>query len=608
MIVGANNKRTKHVETGFDSEDNEPIGSIFKLRKPRGAKKKATFALEGTGGGGGKNADSIGKNLVAAQEDLGSMDDTLASFRKRLKGPKRGQGSGAARGRVSAPNVVVESSNVSCQYVGLDEKSSLNTDSICEGRDAGDNGSDLAVDMKTTGSCQVKVGGPNVELALKGIQGHTVSEGDLVAQGSRNALRDEKGVGVLISAGLQHSSDEIMEDSLSEVFQKAQSNFVGKSCNTLSSKQNCGSQNLKDGLSLDPKSATQTVEGICDSNISDGLLVDPCFSVNGCYRDSQQLSCVQSEDFCSPSDQKVALQERILNDSLKECSAILHDVEKIIDTVSLSKMGEGVPQFSEGELKSRLIDEQAQVCNSTSKYGDFTSMEKEKLFPCDSEPLTKSSENILNENSHMVSGSVNFETKFVSGRSCCDHNSLDTKAEVQDFVLGFLPENNCAVSGGCLYPVVSNEANKSELAAQPNHLEIPLEVHNIPKDSIAFIPECSSVLDPTQPSHNTFEEGSLPNDDCFYAMKETDDAFPQSGIPEENENYVEYAASVSEVANIDKTSSVMRRKAKKRRHGDMAYEGDADWDVLINDQVFLKARVVLMVSAFLDREQSLIRL
>lgn len=485
---------------------------------------------------------------------------------------------------------MVESSNVSCQDVGLDEKSSLNTDSICEGRDAGDNGSDLAVDMKTTGSCQVKVGGPNVELALKGIQGHTVSEGDLVAQGSRNALRDEKGVGVLISAGLQHSSDEIMEDSLSEVFQKAQSNFVGKSCNTLSSKQNCGSQNLKDGLSLDPKSATQTAEGICDSNISDGLLVDPCFSVNGCYGDSQQLSCVQSEDFCSPSDQKAALQEIILNDSLKECSAILHDVEKIIDTVSLSKMGEGVPQFSEGELKSRLTDEQAQVCNSTSKYGDFTSMEKEKLFPCDSEPLTKSSENILNENSQMVSGSVNFETKFVSGRSCCDHNSLDTKAEVQDFVLGFLPENNCAVSGGCLYPVVSNEANKSELAAQPNHLEIPLEVHNIPKDTIAFIPECSSVLDPTQPSQNTFEEGSLPNDDCFYAKKETDDASPQSGIPEENENYVEYAASVSEVANIDKTSSVMRRKAKKRRHGDMAYEGDADWDVLINDQVFLESQ------------------
>lgn len=92
MIAGANNKRTKHVETGFDSEDNEPIGSIFKLRKPRGAKKKASFALEGTGGGGGKNVDSIGKNSVAAQEDLGSTDDTLASFRKRLKGPKRGAG------------------------------------------------------------------------------------------------------------------------------------------------------------------------------------------------------------------------------------------------------------------------------------------------------------------------------------------------------------------------------------------------------------------------------------------------------------------------------------------------------------------------------------
>ncbi|XP_061350780.1 lysine-specific histone demethylase 1 homolog 3-like isoform X2 [Gastrolobium bilobum] len=529
-MTSVTKKRSTEEETCFVSDDNEPIGSVFKLRKPRGAKKKVSLASEGIGGDGGKNADSVGKNLTAAQVDLGGMDDTLASFRKRLKGPKRDQGPGAIRGRIPALNVVGESSdrslNISCEDGHLDEKSSLSKNNVSEGRDVVDSGFDLATEMKITGICQAKVEGPNMDLALKGIEGHAVSHDDMVARGTRNTPKYEK---LLLNDDLEHSPGEPMENSLSAMFQKQQS----------------------------------------------------------------------KEDSGSLSHQKVALEERILNDGLKKCSARLHEVEEIIDTVSLPKVGEGVCGFSEIELRSRLTNEQAQMCNSTSEHGDFTSAEKEKFLPsCDSEPLTKLSDNILNEKNHLVSGEV-FQgssingTKFVSGRSCCDRNSLDTKVEVQDLVLGFFPEKNAVIAGGSLFHKVSNEANESELSVQSNHPENPPETHNIPKDSIASIPKCRSMLEPTQPSNNTSEEGSLPNDDCFYAMQETSGASPQSAIPGENDNYADYVASGSEVANKDdKTSAVMRRMAKKRRHGDMAYEGDADWEVLINGQAFSESQGV----------------
>nr|KYP46582.1 hypothetical protein KK1_031812 [Cajanus cajan] len=77
---GMKKKRSKK-EIGFDSGDDEPIGSIFKVKRSR---KKA----------------SCSSDAVRGKEDLEGMDDndTLASFRKRLKGPKRDQGSGATRG------------------------------------------------------------------------------------------------------------------------------------------------------------------------------------------------------------------------------------------------------------------------------------------------------------------------------------------------------------------------------------------------------------------------------------------------------------------------------------------------------------------------------
>ena len=102
---GTKKKRSKK-EIGFD-DDDDPIGSIFKLKR---SKKK----------GSGGSSDAA---VVREKEDLGGMDDndTLASFRKRLKGPKRDQGSGVTRGASPALHVSDEDL-VALGPKGKDEK------------------------------------------------------------------------------------------------------------------------------------------------------------------------------------------------------------------------------------------------------------------------------------------------------------------------------------------------------------------------------------------------------------------------------------------------------------------------------------------------------
>lgn len=665
-------KRSKQVEIGADSDDDEPIGSMFKLRRSRNS-KKVSSALEGTGDRV-QNAEPIGKKVVTAEEDSGGMDDTLASFRKRLKGPRRDQGSGTTGGKNSALNVFAGSSlDVSSEGGVL-----VN---VNQGQVVGDNGSDMTMDITEAGSSPGKIERPHIDLALKGSEGHATSDDKLAAQGSRNTLKEEKGMVLLPADGLQQSSDEQKEDSLSAIFQNAQSNLNRKSHNASSLKQKSGSQILNDELSPVLKSVPETVlsmaerrsksasasnlgkkilkcandvpqgsdshsfaspsltdnkkfgggclqvqeessKGICDSTIQNGLAVDHLLSTNVCNRDSQQLSSVQLGDVCSLSHQKVTFQERIVSDGLKQCSMMLHGVEVMADTALLSEVKEGVCGFSEGKVKKTSTDKLPLVCDDSTEKDVLTSMEKEMaLPPPDSQPLNRLCESLLNasENNQLVSGNVldgatknaalefsglhakvdggvKSENELVSGGIFSSCIGLDMKAELQDFVSSFSMEKNAAISDGNSPPMTSNEAEENKLAVQSNHLVEPLENCVFPTDSIASIQKCSSVLHQIQPSNDTSEEGSLPNDDGHCASKGADGTSPSSAIPEQNENYTEYAASGSDFSiKDDKMSAAHRamRKAKKRRHGDMAYEGDADWEILINDQSFYERQGIV---------------
>ena len=85
---------------------------------------------------------------------------------------------------------------------------------------------------------------------------------------------------------------------------------------------------------------------------------------------------------------------------------------------------------------------------------------------------------------------------------------------------------------------------------------------------------------------------------------QSDGSSLQSSIPDENGNSAEYCAPASDFAdNEGKISSIPRavRKAKMRKHGDMTYEGDADWEILIDDQfifIFVFSDIVVIAVKF----------
>ncbi|XP_019458079.1 PREDICTED: lysine-specific histone demethylase 1 homolog 3-like isoform X2 [Lupinus angustifolius] len=569
--IRAKNKRSKAVEIGFDLDDNETIGSMFKLKR---LKKKVNLAPEGSCGDVGKSGEVVEKDSVAAKKDFGDMDDTLASFRRRLKDLKRNRGSEASGGRSYALNVGLESSDRS------------------------------------------------LNVSVEGIEGHGLPGDDFVAQESRGTINNEKGGCLLRGDGLEHSYDENMEDSLSVIVRKAQSNLIKKSRTSSSSKKKKGIENVDNDLRPGSESVPETVDSVaefrsrpasalgsvrkdltCSGSVSQSSAPGQFSSMS--VIDRQKYDCFQegiAEGICNSNIPGEPLVDHCLSTNvgkgdrqlLNRCSSRLDGVE-IIDTVLLSKFGEVVHECTESEFKDRSTDELSQMCDDASKHGVSISIEKESSLPShDIEPLIKSAENILSENNFTVSGNffqessgnealklsgshveedggVKSETEFISGRNFCDYSSLDTKAEVKDYILGSSIEKNDVMAGGSLSPMMSNEANEYELANESNHQEKPSEICNIPKDSTVSVLEC---LDPVQ----------------------SDGSSPPSAIPDENENYAECHASLSDFVNNDgKISAVPRavRKAKMLKHGDMTYEGDADWEILINDQSLHRSQVVI---------------
>ncbi|KAE9600133.1 putative spermine oxidase transcription regulator Homeodomain-LIKE family [Lupinus albus] len=538
--IRAKKKRSKLVEIGFDLDDNVTIGSMFKLKKP---KKKVNLVPEGSCGDGGNNGEVVGKDSVAAEKDFGGMDDTLASFRKKLKDLKRDRGSEASGGRSSTLNVGLESSDRS------------------------------------------------LNVSVEGIEGHGLSGDDFAAQESRGTLNNEKGVCLLLGDGLEHSYGENMEDSLSVFVRKAQSNLIKKSRASSSSKKRRRIENVDNGLRSDSERVPEIVDSVaefrsrpasalgsvrkdltCSGSVSQSSALGQFSSMS--VIDKQKYDCHQADiavGICNSNVPGEPLVDHCLSTNvcigdrqlLNRCSARLDGIE-IIDTVLLSKVGEVIHECTDSEFKNRSTGELSQGCNDASKHGVSTSIEKENSLPShDTEPLIKSTESILSENNFTVSGnffqeSSGNEALKLSG----SHVEEDGGASI---------EKNYVIAGGSLSPMMSNEADESELANESNHQEKPSEICNIPKDSTASVLEFS---DPVQSNGS-----SLP-----------------SAIPDENENYAECHASLSDFVNKDgKISAVPRavRKAKMLKQGDMTYEGDADWEILINDQPLHESQVVV---------------
>ncbi|XVE94606.1 hypothetical protein REPUB_Repub02eG0023000 [Reevesia pubescens] len=499
-------------EVGFESDADEPIGSLLKLRKPKNH-KKVKAGLEG----GVEKCQKVEVKAGKDEEDLGGMNDTLASFRKKLKGPKKDIEPGAMRGKGYSLNESVEDDGV------LDGKS------VCKsgvkgqevGEDRSDAVTDKAVERKRAGKARRDKFDSNVKRI--GV--------DDESEGLQSQLEEDQNEGGLWPGeGSNQSLVEKFEESLSTFIHKAQSGSLRKSHPNSSLKQNCKathhaspakspSRNYNDRFD-DILCQQESILEPCDLNVQKCPTEDPCSSPKFCDDDGNCHSNIELRDYCSGIDQRAK----------PEC----HPLKDGLELQSTGKTGSLVPCVVE--------------------LPDSLSSSKQMIENSNDELLNKSPENAYEEAAKLESDNV-FDQ--------CQEGLQQT-------------QHNLSLSA------VDSLKMEETCSDGPNTCAEETSVH--PNEIAASIQRRNSALN--QPSEDACHVACVPSHDNVFINEEANGDSPTSLTPDENESCHEDAVSLPSSEIKDGKSSAVRagRNIKKRRHGDMAYEGDADWENLINEQ------------------------
>ncbi|MBA0856311.1 hypothetical protein Goshw_026535, partial [Gossypium schwendimanii] len=466
MDGGGGSKKRLNVtaaEVGVDSDDDEPILSLLKLRRPKNPKKDKA-GLEGSAGKCQKVEVKAGKTVDKDEEDFGGMNDTLASFRKKLKDPKKDIDPGPMRVRSNSLNKSVEGGGI------LDGKSVSNTD--VKGQDIGEDRSDVATD---------KVVGKKRTGKVRRTKSDSKAKPSEVDDESRAKLEEDQNEGGL-SPG----------EGLYECSHKAQSGSVGKSCPILSLKHNCKAAHHASDSKNPSRNCGDSSHSVSSSSFS--------------HSSSKECNTAENQGF----DHSLYQQESILEPG---------DLTVRKDP-------------TEHPCRSSKVCDKERYCHSNIELRDnFSAIDQR------SKPGTESSQqNKLNLSLSVVDSLKMEETCTDVPNSCAEEYSLET-------------------------------------SIHPNEL-------------VASIQRCNSALH--QPSEDASHGACGPTHDTVFISKEANVVSPIS-TPDENESCHENAVSLpSSVLKNSKSSAFQRggRNIKKRRHGDMTYEGDADWENLLTEQGF----------------------
>ncbi|KAK2660660.1 hypothetical protein Ddye_007193 [Dipteronia dyeriana] len=622
-------KRSKMVGVGFVSDDDEPIGSLFKLRKRKNA-KKVKPELESKRG---QKIEVRREELVIEDEDLGGMDDTLASFKKKIKGPKKDIGSGNVKERGLALDGTMDDGGV------LDMK--LGPKKVEKGQKIGEDGSDvtMAKGVETLRNGRVKR--TRIESKIGKIGCPSLCEDDLEGLGSQvGSLEDQKEEELCPGEGSKFSSDEKLEDSLSASLQRTTSGLFRNSSSISSLKQNNSDRNLDNGSSpsseggsglsksvkrsqfvsdtkvshknkkvddsLHPVSVLSTldsasggfksIEPMVDTNGLNGQekpITDPCSSNLVFERDGNMHTCLQFEG----------------DGSMAEESSLVADVAAMVGSVSSPNHREELHEF-ESEPKRGFTDVLEQESNCISAMHILSkdpSIGKEVLVPCAVDELPN---NICKTPSKEIHKATSEQTLQPPSKFISKNASEAAKSETK---INF---DKCLKGSHQVSPLVSNPTfNSLEMtktcgdfddpdtfaeetdivAVSGGRLSARTEMSCGLQESGFIFQKCSSGFNRNQPSDAS--KGTCPPGHGSLSIDEMANGdSPSSVTPDENGGSPEGTVSMPDSENRDtKLSAFQRapRSSKKRRHGDMAYEGDADWEILINEQGFLESHQVV---------------
>ncbi|XP_022769118.1 lysine-specific histone demethylase 1 homolog 3-like [Durio zibethinus] len=532
--------QVKAVEVGLDSDDDEPIGSLL-TRKPKNA-KMVKSGLEGSVEKC-QNVDvKAGKTLGEDEEDLGGMNDTLASFRKKLKGPKKDIELGAMRGRGYSLNESVEDGEV------LNEKSVSNTGA--KGQDIGEDRSDVVNDKGVEQKRTLKVRSNTFDSKAK------PSGVDDESEGLESQLEKDQNEGSMWPGeGSNQSLDEKLEGLLSTFIHRSQSVSLRKSCPNSSSKRNCKATHHASASTNPSKNCDDFVcntaedqrfdggvcqqESIlepCDLDVQKGRIEDLSRSPKVCDKDSDTAF----RDNCLGIDQRGKPESEGLKDGLKlqstgKTGSSVRCVVEMPNSLSSSKQMEANLGSGSGGLFLQPVD-------ISSADPEISLAGKENS---NDELLNKSYKNAYEK-------AAKLESHYNLSLSAVD--SLKMEETCSD------GPNTCAE-------------------------EKFLETSVYPK--LVSIQRCNFAFH--QQSERACHGPCVHSRGSLFINEEANGDSSTSLTPDENESCHEDAVSLPSSDIKDSKSSVFQRRGrniKKRRHGDMAYEGDADWENLMNEQGF----------------------
>ncbi|CAK9178451.1 unnamed protein product [Ilex paraguariensis] len=663
-------RKSMPIFVGINSNDDEPIGSLLKLKSKRNG-KRVKVGVDG-GGNKGKEVEVRFDGLVAEDEDLGGMNDTLANFKKKLKGPKKDSGSGISIGRNLDMNVAEPS------------------------------GQSLNWPLKTVEKNQVTVGNGSDGVVNKVLEdkrkGNT--KRSKTALTSKKTVADaELDVALDGEEASNHYLDENLEDSLSSFLRKAQSGLI-RNCSSVKSKQIGGTQASRNGLSpssdtvpevplplferrslsgsesltkipesdgsLCPVSGRWSIYSACDqskieiyprsndtlSQFSKGIeesvlpgapgqdlssapvITDEALRSSGSILgDSVPISLLQRSEsgLRSCSNKITGFLEGEIHWRTNGCPEQMEQISKFDEAVGTGGHHDELYQQSKDILTSHTSSTDQRICYTFGKEvqqpclyndklnrpledtslwtnarisGEFlgpSASPSQNLSACNQKTrVAIKSEDRLDVNQSQSSSSIfGSSQKKVTSFDCDGPNGIiGTCIAEPDFASVSLQKEDALLSGNIRSPVFPGEVHKHEDFLQMEHQKsletgddsnhLSEQPHN---DCVSSIQKYSSSLQQNEPPGDVYRGALVPSSDYISGDEEANGSSSPSITPGQTESCAEVTGYAPNPKSKDnKLSAGQRavREAKKRRNGDMAYEGDVDWEFFMHEQGFLR--------------------
>lgn len=589
-------RKSKHIGSAVDSGDDEPIGTLLKLKGKRNSKRSKVAA-----DGSGKKVKGV-ENMATDDDELGGMNDTLAIFRKKLKGPKKDGGSAVAAVKDLSSNV----SEPLCHSLdepvkGWESDSNLISEAKgrCLGRNEGESSGDATIVESTKGKTKVKNKRSKVNPDAKIIE-NSGSNG-LCCDTSGNDA-SQHGIEVASVSG-----GEALEDSLSVFFQKVQSGMIAKSRNSSRLKPEKEALVSDDGTYSGADSEALVEKPLYTSKLVQKALIldDNCGAASG--KGSLKAASVEKsvDDCLLPEDLNCTLGNPA--DSIQElfsCKPDSNDIQRSTDyeedsstkvileksafLTSVQNSASSLrTELGDGKIKCKSIEDPLVLGNAPLDSNNFLNRKNEVLCCVEAKDLG-TCEGMSKTNGDVKLDSLLDNDLFPSysdqvqlHSSPCTFDSPHKEHHSGDL------DGPVTVLGKCfeevdLQPFSSRGADDqvSECRSSPS------SASENNKYEVVFR-KVVTESETLETSHVLVEGECLPNCDDPSAGEEINGTLYSSIMLDHQGTCGKDSGCLADPETKDSTLTVGQRaarNAKKQRHGDMAYEGDIDWDVLIQSQ------------------------